>query len=157
RSLQVQALVSLCNAILMTIGLLILGVEHAVLLGVLTFFLCLIPVAGVLLSAVPVLVVALLQPGGGPGLALAVIGLIVLVRLLETFGLGPGMVGGLRELPRGLRVAILPVAEYFFGVWGVLLAAPVVVFLIQQVIFRTAADGPAEPGAVAGVDGASKA
>src|SRR5262249_4080267 len=89
RSFQAQAMISFCNAVLMFIGLELLGVEHALVLSLITFVLCLIPVVGVLLSSVPLVLIALFQPGGGVVLALEAVGLILLVHLIETFVLNP--------------------------------------------------------------------
>jgi predicted PurR-regulated permease PerM len=106
----------------------------------------------VFLATAPVLVVALLQEGGGILLAAEVIGVVLLVHLVETFFLNPRIVGKLLDLHPVLVVSILPVAEFFFGIWGVLLSTPVAVYLITEIIYREShppAAGEKPPGKVA--------
>ncbi|MFT3883753.1 MAG: hypothetical protein QM703_29500 [Gemmatales bacterium] len=40
------------------------------------------------------------------------------------------------ELHPVLIIAILPIAHYFFGIWGLILAVPVAVYVINEVILR---------------------
>lgn len=135
RSFQAQAVVSACNALLMLIGLELLGVDHALVLSILTFVLCLIPVVGVFLSSVPVVLFALLQADGGVVLAVEAVGLILVVHIIETFVLNPRIVGKFMELHPVLVIGLLPVAQYFFGIWGVILSTPVAVYVLYEWIF----------------------
>ncbi len=134
RALNAQGLIALCNAVLMFVALWFLGVEHAVLLSVAVFVLCLVPTLGMLLAWALIGVVALIQPGGGFALVLKVSGAVLLVSLVETFVLSPRILGRMMELHPVLIVAILPVAQYFFGVWGLILATPVAVYVIYELI-----------------------
>lgn len=136
RSMQAQGLIALCNATLMFLALTVLGVEHAVLLAAAVFVLCLVPTIGMMIAWVLLAVVALLQPGGGVMLALKVTGAVVVAVALETFVFSPRILGRLMELHPVLIIAILPIAHYFFGVWGLILAVPVTVYLIHAVILR---------------------
>ena len=45
------------------------------------------------------------------------------------------------ELHPVLIIAILPLAQYFFGVWGLILATPVTVYVIHVVILRRGLPG----------------
>lgn len=146
RSMQAQGLIALCNATLMFLALTVLGVEHAVLLAAAVFVLCLVPTIGMMIAWVLLAAVALLQPGGGVVLALKVTGAVVLAVALETFVFSPRILGRLMELHPVLIIAILPVAHYFFGVWGLILAVPVTVFLIHAVILRVQLPGLETPG-----------
>jgi predicted PurR-regulated permease PerM len=141
RSMQAQGLIALCNATLMFIALSWLGVEHAALLSAAVFVLCLVPTIGMMIAWVILVIVALVQPGGGVALALQVTGAVVAAVALETFVLSPRILGRLMELHPVLIIAILPVAHYFFGVWGLILAIPVSVYVIRSVIFRTELPG----------------
>ena len=40
-----------------------------------------------------------------------------------------------------LLIALLPVAQYFFGVWGLILATPVAVYVIHVLILRRGLPG----------------
>ena len=147
RAMQAQGLIALCNATIMFLALTVLGVEHAVLLAGAVFLLCLVPTLGTIIAWVLLAAVALIQPGGGVGLALKVSGAVVIVVLLETFVFSPRILGKMMELHPVLIIAILPLAQYFFGVWGLILATPVTVYVIHVVILQSGLPGiDAPPG-----------
>jgi len=141
RALNAQGLIALCNAILMFIALSVLGVEHEVLLSVAVFVLCLVPTLGTLIAWVLIAAVALVQPGGGMALALKASAAVLIVVLLETFVFSPRILGKMMELHPVLIIAILPLAQYFFGVWGLILATPVAVYVIYVLILQQGLPG----------------
>jgi predicted PurR-regulated permease PerM len=160
KAMHAQGLIALCNALLLGTALWLLGVEHEVLLAGAVFVLCLVPTLGTLLAWVLIVAVALVQPGGGLVLALKASLAVLFVVLMETFVFSPRILGRMMELHPVLIIAILPVAQYFFGVWGLILATPVAVYVVYVLILReglpgtdparqAAADepGPREPGA----------
>jgi predicted PurR-regulated permease PerM len=164
RSLHAQGLIALCNATMVFVALTWLGVEHEVLLSVAVFILCLVPTLGAVISLFLIAGFALLQFGGGMPLALKAAGAVVIVLFVESFVLSPRILGRMLELHPVLLIALLPVAQYFFGVWGLILAAPVAVYVIHVLILGrglpgTAAAGerPAEPGASAGPEAGGQA
>jgi predicted PurR-regulated permease PerM len=162
RAMHAQGLVSLCNATCMFIALTFLGVEHAVLLSGAVFILCLVPTLGMVIAWLLIAVVAVIQPGGGLALAAKVSAAVLLVVLLETFVFSPRLLGRMMELHPVLMIALLPLAQYFFGVWGLILATPVAVYVIHVLILRSGLPGidaphepaPSGPAAGAGSTGA---
>jgi predicted PurR-regulated permease PerM len=144
RSMHAQGLIALCNAVLIFIALRILGVEHEFLLSMATFVLCLVPTLGAAIALVMISLFALVQFGGGPILALKAAGAVVLVMVIESFVLSPRILGKMMELHPVLSIAILPVAQYFFGVWGLILAIPVAVYVIHVLILRRGLPGSEE-------------
>jgi predicted PurR-regulated permease PerM len=155
RSMNAQGRIALCNAVLLFGALTLLGVEHAALLGLAVFVLCLVPTLGTMIAWVLIAAVALLQPGGGLLLALKASGAVLGVVLIETFVLSPRILGKMMELHPVLLLSILPLAQYFFGVWGLILATPVAVYVIHVLILRRGLPGaeasrpsPATPAAV---------
>jgi hypothetical protein len=45
-------------------------------------------------------------------------------------------------------ISVLPLAQYFFGIWGLILATPVAVYVIYEVILRRGlpgVEGPDKP------------
>jgi predicted PurR-regulated permease PerM len=159
RAMQAQGLIAVCNATLMFLALTILGVEHAVLLAGAVFVLCLVPTLGMIIAWVLLAAVALIQPGGGLVLALKVTGAVALVVLLETFVFSPRILGRMMELHPVLIIALLPLAQSFFGVWGLILATPVAVYVIHEVILRRGVPGieaPPEGGPPAGPRAAAR-
>ena len=110
--------------VLVTITLLILGVPHAVTLGLIAGITRAIPVIGPLLGAIPLLVVCLfytksLQTTG------ILLGAFMLMHLLESKILLPKIVGHHVDLhPVSVIIALLIGLE-FFGFIGVFLAVPI--------------------------------
>jgi hypothetical protein len=126
----------MCNAILICIGLALIGVEHEILLGFAVFILCLVPTLGATISLVLVVVFALFQYGGGLGLALKAGGIVLLVMLIENFVLGPRILGKMMELHPVLLLILLPLAFYFIGIWGLILATPVAVYVVHVLVLQ---------------------
>ena len=135
-AMYAQGLIALCNAVLIFSGLTMIGVDHAALLGLAVFILCLVPTLGTIIAWVLIVIMALVQPGGGLLLAAKATGIVLMVIILETFVLSPRILGRLMELHPVIILAILPVAHSFFGIWGLLLAIPVSVYVINTVILR---------------------
>jgi predicted PurR-regulated permease PerM len=134
-------LIAFCNALLTFLALTVLGVEHAVLLALAVFVLCQVPTLGMCLSWALLVAMALLQPGGGLILALKVSGAVVVIILLETFVISPRILGRMMELHPVLLLAVLPLAQYFFGIWGLLLATPIAVYVVHVLILRRGLPG----------------
>jgi predicted PurR-regulated permease PerM len=146
-SMQAQGLIALCNATIMFLALEFLGVAHAVLLSTAVFVLCLVPTLGLIISWILIVGMALVQPGGGFVLAMKATGAVFVVFLLETFVFSPRILGKMMELHPVLIIAILPIAQYFFGIWGLILATPVAVYVLYELIFCEGLPGWAAPPA----------
>jgi predicted PurR-regulated permease PerM len=134
RAMYAQGLIALCNAVTLCVALTFLGVEHAVLLSVATFVLCLVPTLGMVLAWTLIAVCALVQPGGGVLLALKASGAVLFVMVLEVFVFSPRFLGRAMELHPVLIMALLPLAQYFFGIWGLILATPVAVYVVYVIV-----------------------
>ena len=74
-------------------------------------------------------------------LALKVTGAVIVIVLLETFVFSPRILGRMMELHPVLIMAVLPLAQYFFGIWGLLLATPVAVYVVHVLIMRRGLPG----------------
>jgi predicted PurR-regulated permease PerM len=135
-SMYAQGLIALCNAALIYCGLTFIGIEHAAILSFAVFVLCLVPTLGTIIAWVLIGIIALVQPGGGLGLAGKATAVVAIVVVLEIFVFSPRILGKLMEMHPVLIIAILPIAHSFFGIWGLLLAIPVSVYVINQVILR---------------------
>jgi predicted PurR-regulated permease PerM len=147
RAMHAQGLIAFCNATLLFLALTFLGVEHAALLGLAVFILCLVPTLGTLIAWALIVVFTLIQPDGGLALALKASVAVLIVVLLETFVFSPRILGKMMELHPVLIIALLPLAQYFFGVWGLILATPVAVYVLEEVILRRPRPGSAGPPA----------
>jgi len=154
--IRVQALVSLVDAVLIGLGLAILGVPLAVPLAVLTFFASFVPIVGAVAAGALAVVVALVS--NGPTTALFVVGVIVVVQQLEANVLQPFLQGKSLELPAAVVLLSVTIGGVLFGISGAFLAVPVVAtaatalrYLDQQVALRAgetvAAEVPNETAA----------
>jgi predicted PurR-regulated permease PerM len=103
-------------------------------LSVIVFVCSFIPVFGVILSGIPIVIVAIVQPGGSIIIALEMVAVILAIHFLESNVFNPRIVGHVLHLHPVLVLVVLLVAEHFFGVWGLLLGMPVAVFVISHVI-----------------------
>jgi predicted PurR-regulated permease PerM len=114
----------LCTLIglLVGIGMQLLGVPYALLLGVLAFILEFIPVLGTLVSGAICVLFALTQ---GWLLALIVLAYFVLVHIIEGDVVGPRVVGKVIGLHPVVSLTALIAGGELFGIWGTLFAAPV--------------------------------
>ncbi len=120
----IRGQVVICSSIGMLVGLgmWVLGVPFAALLGVVAFFLEFIPFIGPPISAA--FAVLLAWPQGWLTIALVLVWFI-LIHILEGYILQPRLMGGSVGVhPTILILAALGAGEVF-GLWGALFAAPV--------------------------------
>jgi predicted PurR-regulated permease PerM len=144
RAFQAQGVIAVANTMLTLIVIRILGVQNEIFLSAVVFICSFIPVLGVVLSSVPIALMAIIQEDGGLLLALSSIGGILIVHFIETSLLNPKIMGNMLHLHPVLVLAILAICEHFFGVWGLLLGVPVVVYIIRFVILEEGIPGVIE-------------
>jgi predicted PurR-regulated permease PerM len=114
----------LCTLIgtLVGVGMGLLGVPYAVLLGVLAFILEFIPVIGVLVSGVACVLMALTQSWL---LALCVLAYFIFVHVIEGDVVGPRVVGKAVGVHPAVSIFALVAGAELFGIWGALFASPI--------------------------------
>ena len=113
-------------------GLALLGVPQAFALGLLAGLLAFIPNIGPILSAIPAVAVAFAQR---PVLALWVLLLYVVVQTVESYLITPVIQREMVSIPPALLFVVQLLLGYFFGLLGLLLAAPLTAVLM--VLVRT--------------------
>ncbi|MEW6230265.1 MAG: AI-2E family transporter, partial [Bacillota bacterium] len=117
-----QLLVSGIVGVLISLGLSIIGVDFALVIGLLAGIFDIIPYFGPVIGAVPAIALALLK---SPVLVIYVVVLFVVVNQIESAIVGPNILGEQIGLhPVAVIFAILA-GGHLFGVTGVLLAVPV--------------------------------
>jgi len=134
RTFQAQGLIAIFNTILTFVAIRALQIDNEVFLCAIVFVCSFIPVLGVVLSSVPIAIVAIVQPGGDIFLALKAIAAILVIHFIETSVLNPKILGDMLHLHPVMVLAVLAIGEHFSGVWGLLLAVPVTVYIIRCVI-----------------------
>ena len=115
-------LIAFLVGLMMAIGLSIIGVPFAILLGIIAGLLDLIPYFGPILGALPAIVIALLE---SPVKALYVLLLMLLVQQIESNILTPKILGESVGLHPLTVIFVVLAGGHLFGLLGLLLAVPV--------------------------------
>lgn len=132
RAFEAQTLIAVVNAILTSIGFLILGIPSIALLATIVFFCSYVPVVGVMLSTLPAALFAFKT--GGIVLVLWLVVMVLLVHAVEAYMLNPLIYGRHMKMHPVAILVILMVGEHLFGIWGLLLGVPVAAFVWSYVI-----------------------
>ncbi|MBC7260866.1 MAG: AI-2E family transporter, partial [Chloroflexi bacterium] len=139
--LRGQLILCLSVAILTTIGLLILGIDFALLLGTLAGIFEVIPVLGPLLGAIPALLVTLAT---SPSKLLWVALLTVIVQQLENYLLVPQVARGTFRIHPALAILALVIGSEVAGIWGVILCLPLTAIIrdVARYLYLRLSDDP---------------
>lgn len=129
--LKMQFLVAFINGVLSTIMLAILGFPQVMGLGFMVFIFGLIPVAGVIMSLIPLIVIAY-KVGGFIKIVYVLI-MIAILHALESYVLNPKLMSAKTKLPVFITFAILIVSEHLMGIWGLLIGLPLFMFLLKVI------------------------
>lgn len=122
-----QLTICLINGVLTLIGLLLLKVKFAFLLGTIAAVFSLIPIFGSIMSTIPIVIVAL---SSGASTAVLAVLWIVGIHALEANLLNPKIMGDAARIHPVLVVLALVVGEHFYGLAGALFAVPLMSVLL---------------------------
>jgi predicted PurR-regulated permease PerM len=123
-----MVLVYMMVGALNSIGLLALGVKHAILFGMLTAIMTIIPYVGIIVSALLPISVAWITTGS-VWIPLAVVGVFVLVQYLEANVIFPNVVGAELNVNTWATLVSIIVGGIIWGVSGMILFIPFVAIL----------------------------
>ncbi|HKJ78779.1 MAG TPA: AI-2E family transporter, partial [Prolixibacteraceae bacterium] len=127
-------LVVLILAFLNSLGLLIIGVPHAIVLGVGSALLNLIPYFGTLIGALIPIIYILISVPNPMDMAVQVVIMFIIVQFLENNIITPNVVGGNVKLnPLTIIIGLL-VGNLIWGIPGMLIAIPYIAIL--KVVMR---------------------
>ncbi|MEX2281378.1 MAG: AI-2E family transporter [Gemmatimonadota bacterium] len=133
-----QVLAALIVGVLTWLGLLIVGFPYSGFVGVVAGVFNLVPYLGLVVSAIPALVIAVLS--GDPATALLKAGIVfAIVQVIDGTVTGPKIVGGSVGLHPVWVILALTVGSFFFGFVGLLLAMPAAVLtklLVREGLIR---------------------
>jgi predicted PurR-regulated permease PerM len=140
-----QLLLCLFIGVLATVGLLIVGVEFALLLGLIAGAFEIFPFVGPILGAIPALIVAALQ---SPVTALWTLVVFILIQQIENLFLAPRIAGQSVKLHPALVMVVLVVGNEALGLWGMLLAVPVTAVIrdVFKYLYLRFSDEEVSPG-----------
>ena len=130
-----QLLVALCDAVLYTIGFLIIDLNYAFLLGFAAVFLTMIPFLGAIVICVTALTLAFVQFGNWPQ-PVMVLCVFAVVQTLEGLVISPKIMGGRVGLhPLVIIIAVMTGTTLLGGILGGILAIPLAAAL-RVILFR---------------------
>ncbi len=121
---------ALLIGVLVAVGMGVLQVRYALLLGVLAFFMEFVPILGVFVSGAVCVGVALFQ---GWLLALGVLVYFVVVHVIEGDVIGPRIMGAAVGIHPAVALVALLAGTELFGLWGALFGAPLA-GLLQAIV-----------------------
>ncbi|MEK3933811.1 AI-2E family transporter [Sporosarcina sp. FSL W7-1349] len=127
--IEAQFIIALVNTFLSVIVLMVLGYPQIVGLAIMIFFLGLIPVAGVIISLIPLTIIGF-TIGGFLTVTYLLIAIMV-IHAIEAYILNPKLMSSKTDLPVFYTFVVLIFSQNFFGVWGLIIGIPVFVFLLD--------------------------
>jgi predicted PurR-regulated permease PerM len=146
---RTQLIVSFVDAVLIGIGLVVLGVPLAATLTALTFFGGFVPIVGAFVAGAVAVLVALVTEGTTT--ALLLLGIVILVQQLEGNVLSPWLQGRSLQLHAGIVLLAVTGGGTRYGLIGAFLAVPVAAcvvvllrYLSEQVDVAAASPPPVE-------------
>lgn len=137
---QIVAMVAI--GVLTYVGFLIIGIPSALVLSIIAGLLEFVPYAGAVASAIPAVMVALVQ---GPEYAVWTVVMYVVVHHLEAYVLQPVVQQWAVEVPAVIMLFSLLAFGLLFGFIGILFAAPLAVVsyvLVKRLYVVEALDTP---------------
>jgi predicted PurR-regulated permease PerM len=129
--MQGQLLLGLIVGILVYLGLMVLGIKHALLLASIAAVFELIPVFGPILSAVPAILMALVDVGTTQ--AFLVIGLYLIIHQFENHLLYPLVVRKIVGISPMMVILALVIGLKLAGFLGILLSVPVASVVMEWI------------------------
>lgn len=133
-----QVLVAMCVGTLLTVGFLALGLDYAILLGVMAGLLGIIPYLGVALSIIPAFILSMVQfvPDGEWLKPILILVWFAAVQAMEGFFISPKIIGDRVGLhPLTIIIAIMIGTTLLGGIVGGVLAIPMTAVL-RTLMFR---------------------
>lgn len=128
RWLQGQLLLALSVGLMVFVGLSLLGVKYALLLGILAMVLEIVPMVGPVLAAIPGLILAFSQ---SPTLGVWVLVFYIAVQQIENHMFVPLILGKTLGLNPVTVIIALLVGGKIAGILGMLLAVPAAVIIVE--------------------------
>jgi len=133
-----QVLVAMCVGALLTTGFLAIGLDYAILLGVLAGLLGIIPYLGVMLSIVPAFILSMVQfvPDDGWTRPILMLVWFAAVQAMEGLFISPKIIGDRVGLhPLTIIIAVMIGTTLLGGIVGGVLAIPLTAAL-RTLMFR---------------------
>ncbi len=127
--MQTQITIAFINCVLSMIILSILKFPQIFGLGFMIFVLGLVPVAGVVVSLIPLSIIAFNI--GGFRMIIYILILIAVLHALESYVLNPKLMSQKTKLPVFYTFIVLIVSEHILGIWGLIIGIPIFIFILD--------------------------
>lgn len=127
--LQGQLLLGLIMGLIVYVGLSLMGIKFALILGFIAAILEIVPMVGPVLAAIPAIFLAFLQ---SPALGLWVIVFYVVVQQLENHLLVPVVLGKTVGLNPVIVIIALLIGQQLAGIPGMILSVPVATIIVEM-------------------------
>lgn len=127
--LEAQFFIAICNTVITTIGLLFMKMPQIFALSLIVFIFSLVPVAGVIISTIPLAMVG--YSVGGVRDVVYIIIMIIVIHTLEAYVLNPKFMSSRTDLPIFYTFIVLLIGEHLFGTWGLIVGVPIFTFLLD--------------------------
>ncbi len=128
---QLQILIAVTNTILSLIMLSIMNFPESIALSFMIFIFSLIPIGGIIISLIPLSVIAF-NIGGMVKVAY-VISMIIILCALENYVLTPQFMSSKTKIPVFFVFIVLIISQHFMGMWGLLIGIPLFMFILHMV------------------------
>ncbi len=127
--LQGQLLLGLIMGLFVYVGLSLMGIKFALVLGFLAAILEIVPMVGPVLAAIPAILLAFLQ---SPSLGLWVVVFYVVVQQIENHVLVPVVLGKTIGLNPVVVIIALLIGQQLAGIPGMILSVPVATIIVEM-------------------------
>lgn len=129
--IQAQITIALINSLLSLAALWIMGFPHLLFLWAMIFALGLIPFLGVIISLIPLSIIAFSI--GGLTKVIYILIMVALLHAMESYILNPKIMSIKTHLPVFYTFLILLISEHIMGVWGLIIGIPIFVFVMDLI------------------------
>lgn len=127
--LEAQFFIAICNTVITTICLSFMQMPQIFALALVVFIFSLVPVAGVIISTIPLSLVA--YSVGGLRDVIYIIIMVIVIHAVEAYVLNPKFMSSQTDLPIFYTFIVLLVGEHFWGTWGLIVGVPIFTFLLD--------------------------
>ncbi len=127
--IEAQILIAAVNTVITVITLIAMHMPNIPSLGIMVFVLSLVPVAGAIISVVPLALIS--YTVGGWQDVVTIIVMIIIIHILEAYVLNPKFMSSRTKLPIFFTFVVLLVSEHMWGTWGLIVGLPVFTFLLD--------------------------
>ncbi|KGR82463.1 MULTISPECIES: AI-2E family transporter [Lysinibacillus] len=127
--IEAQFIIAAVNCVLSVIALSIMGFPHLIALGIMLFILGLVPVAGVIISLIPLSIIA--YSIGGLMYIVYILVIVMVLHAIEAYFLNPKLMSAKTDLPIFYTFMVILFSEHFLGVWGLIIGIPLFMFMLD--------------------------